>query len=109
LQRRGHRVCFVGDGINDGIALKTASVSVSLRGATTVATDAAQIVLMRESLEQLPFLFELADDMAQSLRLGYAAGMVPGAINVAGVFLLGWGYYPALALTMTSLAAGLGV
>src|SRR5262249_61247217 len=44
LQAAGRSVCFVGDGINDAIALKTAHVSISLRGATTVGMDAAQVV-----------------------------------------------------------------
>ena len=109
LQSQGRSVCFVGDGINDSIALKKANVSVSLRGATTVATDAAQVVLMQESLQKLPFLFRLADQMDWSLRWGYQAGMIPGCLNVAGVFLLGWGYYAGLGLTMASLAAGMGI
>lgn len=109
LQSEGRSVCFVGDGINDSIALKKANVSVSLRGATTVAMDAAQVVLMQESLRQLPYLFSLADEMEQSMKLGYAAGMIPGVLNVAGVFLLGWGYAQALGLSMVSLAAGLAI
>lgn len=109
LQREGHGVCFVGDGINDGIALKKANVSVSLRGATTVATDSAQVVLMQESLEKLPLLFDLADDMDRCLRWGYTAGMVPGVINVAGVFFFGTGYLFALALNLASMAAAMGV
>jgi len=47
----GKVVCFVGDGINDSIALKKAHVSISLKGASTVATDTAQIVLMDASLK----------------------------------------------------------
>lgn len=47
VQARGCPVCFVGDGINDGIALKKAHVSISLRGTTTVATDTAQTVSLR--------------------------------------------------------------
>jgi len=46
LQAQGKRICFVGDGINDTIAMKKSYVSISLRGATTAATDTAQVVLM---------------------------------------------------------------
>ena len=50
LQKEGRKVCFVGDGINDSIALKKANVSISLRGASTIATDTANIVFMEEGL-----------------------------------------------------------
>ncbi|MEZ4736034.1 MAG: HAD-IC family P-type ATPase [Caldilineaceae bacterium] len=60
LQEQGRAVCFVGDGINDSIALKKANVSVPLRGSTTVAMDTAQVVLMDTTLAQLPTLFALA-------------------------------------------------
>lgn len=109
LQANGHSVCFVGDGINDAIALQRANVSVSLHGATSAATDVAQVILMQESIQLLPYLFALADDMDRSLRAAYAADLIPGVINVAGVFLLGWGFYPAIALSMASMAAGLGL
>lgn len=109
LQAEGHAVCFVGDGINDSIALRKANVSVSLRGATTVATDAAQVVLMQESLSQLPFLFTLSDDMETALRVGHAAGFIPGVINVAGVFFAGWGFYHALALNVVSMTAAMAI
>lgn len=109
MQADGHSVCFVGDGINDAIALQRADVSVSLQGATLVATDTAQVILMQESIQQLPYLFALADELTRSLRAAYAADLVPGVINVAGVFLFGWGFYPAIALSMTSMAAGLGL
>ncbi|MCX6050680.1 MAG: HAD-IC family P-type ATPase, partial [Chloroflexi bacterium] len=36
LQAEDRQVCFIGDGINDAIAMRQAQVSVSLRGATTV-------------------------------------------------------------------------
>lgn len=109
LQREGHVVCFVGDGINDSIALKKSNISVSLRGATTVATDSAQVVLMQESLSQLPFLFELGDDMNRCLQMGSYAGTIPGVITMGGVFLFGWGFYHALGMSVLSLAAGLGI
>ncbi len=69
LQGEGYKVCFVGDGINDSIALKTADVAVSLRGATTIATDMAEIVFMDGTLGKLPELFTLA------IGLGIIAGL----------------------------------
>ncbi|NJO18535.1 MAG: heavy metal translocating P-type ATPase [Thioploca sp.] len=41
LREEGQFVCFIGDGINDAIALKSAQISISLKGASTAATDTA--------------------------------------------------------------------
>ena len=69
LQAEGRRVCFIGDGINDAIALRQADASVSLRGATTMATDAAQVVLMDHGLGQLDRLWDLAQGFTRSLEV----------------------------------------
>lgn len=45
LQEERYKVCFVGDGINDSIALKSANVAISLPGATTIATDMPRLPL----------------------------------------------------------------
>lgn len=71
LQAQGRKVCFVGDGINDAIALRQADVSVSLAGATTVAIDTAQVVLMGSDLRRLVTVFELADRMYTGLDVNY--------------------------------------
>lgn len=68
LQACGKKVCFVGDGINDSIALKKANVSVSIRGASTVATDAAQIVLMDKTLKKLPDLFDISYEFQNNMK-----------------------------------------
>lgn len=98
LQEAGRTVCFVGDGINDAIALQQADVSVSLRGATSVATDSAHIVLMTQSLQQLDQLFEIAygfnKNLDQTMRMAY----IPGTVLIGGVFLLHFGMTAALVL-----------
>ena len=68
LQAEKRKVCFIGDGINDAIAMRQAEVSVSLRGATTVATDTAQIILMEGNLHQLLELFRLAREYNRNLK-----------------------------------------
>jgi Cu2+-exporting ATPase len=107
LQKEGRRVCFVGDGINDAIALKTASVSVSLRGASTLATDTAQIILMDESLRQLVRIFEIAAEYNANLKTLMGTTFGPGLVSLVSVFLLGAGNGTALALFNLSMVAGL--
>ena len=109
LQSEGRTVCFVGDGINDSIALKKAHVSVSLRGATTAATDTAQIVFMEESLHQLPFLFTLGDEFDSNIKLGFVSSIVPGVSIIGGALLFHWGLAASLGIWVLSFAANLGI
>ena len=106
LQAEGRKVSFVGDGINDSIALKTADVAVSLRGATTIATDMAQIVFMDGTLAQVPTLFELADKFAANMRVNLATSTVPCLIGIAGTFLFGWGMTICLFLYQSNMPIG---
>src|SRR5205807_9860513 len=50
LQRGGHVVGFVGDGINDAPAMKTADVGISVDTAVDVAKESADIILLKKSL-----------------------------------------------------------
>jgi len=50
LQRSRHVVGFLGDGINDGPALKTADVGVSVDSAVDIAKETADIILLEKSL-----------------------------------------------------------
>ena len=67
LQNEGKKVCFIGDGINDVIAMKKANASISLSGASTIATDVAQVILMSGSLLELDDLFEIAHNLKSKL------------------------------------------
>jgi Mg2+-importing ATPase len=50
LHRNGHVVGFLGDGINDGPALKAADVGVSVDTAADIAKESADIILLEKSL-----------------------------------------------------------
>jgi Cu2+-exporting ATPase len=88
LQAEGKNVCYVGDGINDSIALKQAEVSVSIRGASTVATDAAQIVLMDKTLNQLPYLFDMGQHFNGHMKKVVTAVIIPSVVSVGSIITL---------------------
>ena len=53
LHRKGHVVGFLGDGINDGPALKAADVGISVDSAVDIAKESADIILLEKSLAVL--------------------------------------------------------
>jgi P-type Mg2+ transporter len=53
LQHEGHVVGFLGDGINDGPALKAADVGISVDSAADIAKESADIILLEKNLEVL--------------------------------------------------------
>jgi len=109
LKAEGRKVCFVGDGINDGLALSKADVSVSLRGASTLATDTAQVVLMNHDLRQLEFLLQLAREFDKSLKWLFRITVIPVGTVVASTFLLHTGIYTATLVWQLGMVFGLGL
>ena len=91
LQKEGRKVCFVGDGINDSIALKKANVSISLRGATSIATDTAHIVFLEQGLAKLCALRDIAHRLDKNTQRSWNMILAPNLLSVIGVFTLGFG------------------
>ncbi len=106
LQAEGRTVCFIGDGVNDGLALRRAKVSISLTGATSLAIETAQILLQSGTLRELDALFELADEFARGQRTIVRSARYLTTVGGLGFLLLGfslpsmiWLYAGGVALT----------
>jgi Cu2+-exporting ATPase len=106
LQKQGRRVCFVGDGINDSIALKQADVSVSLRGASTIAIDTAQVILMDGKLTHLAAMFELAKEYEGNTRRSFLMTLLPGAVNIGSALFLSTGVILSVILDRVGQLSG---
>ncbi|WP_353572835.1 heavy metal translocating P-type ATPase [Candidatus Albibeggiatoa sp. nov. BB20] len=107
LQADGKSVCFIGDGMNDAIALKTANVSVSLQGASNIATDTAQVILMDENLTQLPQMFNIADSLNRNVKNSLVLDVVPNTICIGGALFFHLSIYGALAIYSIGLLGNL--
>jgi len=108
LQKAGKSVCFVGDGINDAIAMKKANVSISIHGATSIATDVAEIVLMDGTLSNLADIFEISKKLESNLHNSLKICIVPGIIKIGGFFLLNFGILTASLVDAAFFFVGVG-
>ena len=53
-------VGMVGDGVNDSIALSVADVAISVKNATDIASASSDVILMKNDLSDIPFLYDLS-------------------------------------------------
>jgi P-type E1-E2 ATPase len=98
LQAEADGVCYIGDGINDAVAMTAADVGIARGDGSTLTIDSADIVWHGSDLRDIPSLFRSAREAVRVIRsnLGYAI-----AYNLAGMgaAAVGW-LHPVLAAVL---------
>jgi len=84
VQAEGKKVAFVGDGVNDTLALSQADVSLSLGGASDIAKETADVIFMDGGLVKLDLLYDVSGQLQRTVDRSWKLILYPNSFCILG-------------------------
>ncbi len=82
--QQGKKLCMVGDGINDSLALRTAYAGIAMGGiGSDIAVESSDVVLINDDIGKLPYLFFIAQKTMKKIRFNIIFSMLLNFLAVA--------------------------
>lgn len=104
MVRASGRSMMIGDGVNDALALKQATVGIAVQGSIDLALKSADVLLLNDNLDSIRDLFEISSKARQQIRNNLKAALIYNSIGgLAAIFGFVNPFVAALLMPISSM------